>query len=57
MLRDTGVSILDKDRLFYKALVGIPRCSHSRDTSFCSWTLLPPVPEVLVVEDTLEDRR
>lgn len=51
------MSIVDKDRLWFKAMAGMPRFEHPRNLSFCGWTLLPHAPEVLVVEDTREDRR
>ncbi|KAK9808554.1 hypothetical protein WJX73_008047 [Symbiochloris irregularis] len=54
----TGVSILDKSRVCYQAMGGsFPRCNYHRSLSLCGWTLLPRHPEVLIVEDILEDAR
>ena len=49
------LSLVDKDRLWFKAKVGIDFCETSRDTSMCSHAILSDEP--LVVPDTLKDPR
>lgn len=41
-----------------RAATGLPAdfCC-GRDGAFCSWTLLPKNPEILVIEDTIKDAR
>lgn len=51
------VSLVDEDRQWFKSKVGLDACATDRNSSFCAWTLLPSAPEVLVVEDALEDPR
>ncbi|MEW5298840.1 MAG: hypothetical protein WDW36_001918 [Sanguina aurantia] len=51
------VSLVDKDRQWFKSVQGLATDTTSRKASFCAWTLLPQHPEVLVVEDALEDVR
>ena len=49
------VSILDKDREWYKSCQGISATEGSRDIAFCSWALLSKT--AFIVEDTLLDKR
>lgn len=49
------VSLVDADRQWFKARVGLDACSTSRDSAFCGYAILKP--EVLVVEDALADPR
>ncbi|GIL48868.1 hypothetical protein Vafri_5296 [Volvox africanus] len=51
------VSLVDKDRQWFKSVQGLPVRQTDRKSSFCAWTLLPEYPEVLVVENSLEDIR
>lgn len=56
-LRLAGVSIVERDRQFYKALSGHAKLTIPRAWSFCQYTFLPKLPSVLVVEDAAEDER
>ena len=49
------VSLVDADRQWFKARVGLDACSTSRDAAFCGYAILDP--QVLVVEDALADPR
>lgn len=52
------VSIVDKDRQWFKSVIGLPGVTQTdRTSSFCAWTLLPRIPEVLVVMDARKDAR
>ena len=51
------VSLVAKDRQWFKSVQGLPVNSTERRASFCAWTLLPEHPEILVVPDALEDIR
>ncbi|KAG2489421.1 hypothetical protein HYH03_012059 [Edaphochlamys debaryana] len=51
------VSLVDKDRQWFKSVQGLTVRQTPRSSSFCAWTLLPEHPEVLVVENALEDIR
>ncbi len=50
------VSLVDEDRQWFKAKVGLDAESTGRDVSFCSVAIRRP-DEILVVEDTLLDPR
>ncbi len=49
------VSLVDADRQWFKARVGLPVCETPRDVSFCAHTLVDN--QTLVVGDTLQDTR
>ena len=51
------VSLVDKDRQWFKSKIGIGISETSRRESFCAWTLLPRTPKVLVVRDAASDPR
>ncbi|KAL0020911.1 hypothetical protein WJX77_010024 [Trebouxia sp. C0004] len=51
------VSLLDKERQWFKSCVGLNCNQTDRKSSFCAWTLVPKNPEVLVVPDATEDVR
>ncbi|KAK9843847.1 hypothetical protein WJX84_006057 [Apatococcus fuscideae] len=52
------VSLVDRERQWFKSVVGLGACtSTERSSSFCAWTLLPAQPEVLVVSDATADVR
>lgn len=50
------VSLVDRERQWFKARVGMDVCGTHRDLAFCAHAILAPQ-EVLVVEDTLLDPR
>ncbi|AOF85593.1 GAF domain protein [Hydrogenophaga sp. RAC07] len=49
------ISLVDNDRQWFKASVGMDVCETSRDISFCGHAILAP--ETMVVRDALEDVR
>lgn len=49
------VSIIDKDREWYKSCVGLDMKQNGRDVSFCGHAMLAK--DVFIVEDTLLDER
>ena len=49
------VTLIDHDRQWFKARVGMETCSTGRDISFCGHAILHP--DVLVVPDAAEDSR
>ncbi len=49
------ISLIDKDRQWFKSKVGTTTSESSRDIAFCAHGILEP--EILVVEDTLADDR
>lgn len=49
------VTLMDKDRQWFKARIGISAPELPRDTAFCAHALL--CPEVLVISDAMRDRR
>ncbi len=51
------VTLVEKDRQYFRSVQGLPVTETSRSASFCAWTLLPTHHEVLVVPDALEDIR
>uniref|UniRef100_A0A7S1X8N9 Protein kinase domain-containing protein n=1 Tax=Tetraselmis chuii TaxID=63592 RepID=A0A7S1X8N9_9CHLO len=51
------VSIVDTDRQWFKSVVGLPVRQTPRDQSFCAWTLVAHVAQVLVVPDAENDAR
>jgi len=51
------VSLVDKERQWFKSVQGLATNFTDRKSSFCAWTLLPEHPEVLVVEDATQDAR
>lgn len=50
-----NLSLVDQDRQWFKARVGIPVASTPRNISFCQYTILNP--ETLLVEDVTLDAR
>ncbi|WP_296950034.1 GAF domain-containing protein [uncultured Massilia sp.] len=49
------VTLLDSDRQWFKAKVGVDVCETGRDVSFCGHAILRP--DVMVVPDALADAR
>ena len=49
------ISIIDKDREWYKSCQGLPNKEGPREIAFCSYAMLAE--DVFVVEDTLLDER
>lgn len=49
------ISLLDRDRQWFKSSLGLNVCETARDISFCGHAILSPEP--LVVEDALQDER
>ncbi|WP_139215100.1 GAF domain-containing protein [Oceanisphaera psychrotolerans] len=49
------ISLVDKDRQWFKASIGIGRCEIGRDISFCGHMMVSD--ELLVVNDALQDPR
>ncbi len=50
-----NISFVDRDRQWFKAVVGLEDRETSRDIAFCSHTILGN--DILTVEDALEDKR
>ncbi|WP_084618572.1 GAF domain-containing sensor histidine kinase [Thalassobaculum salexigens] len=51
----SAVSLVDRDRQWFKSACGLSISETERDVSFCSYAILQRTP--MVVEDTLEDPR
>ncbi|HEY1137160.1 MAG TPA: sensor domain-containing diguanylate cyclase [Xanthomonadaceae bacterium] len=51
-----SVSLIDQDRQWFKARLGIENSESSRDSAFCAHAILSP-DDVMVVPDALEDSR
>lgn len=49
------ISLVDNDRQWFKASVGLDACESSRDSSFCGHAILTP--STMVVPDALDDVR
>jgi len=49
------VSLVDADRQWFKAKLGLDACETARDISFCGHAILQP--EILVIEDARADAR
>ena len=49
------VSLMDRDRQFFKARVGVDICETSREVSFCAHALLQD--DILFVPDATQDKR
>lgn len=49
------ISLIDKDRQWFKSSVGLDVCSTSRDIAFCSHAILQE--NIMIVEDASKDER
>ena len=49
------ISLVDKDRQWFKAVIGLDDDETSRDLSFCQYTIMQD--EMLIVKDALQDDR
>ena len=49
------VSLVDRDRQWFKARIGLDACQTDRESSFCGHAIMQP--QILVVEDALQDER
>lgn len=49
------LSLVDKDRQWFKASIGMPVCQTRREISFCTHAIMST--ETMVVEDALRDER
>ena len=49
------ISLIDRERQWFKARFGLEVCSTPRDISFCGHAILQP--EIMVVPDALDDAR
>lgn len=52
-----AVSLIDDQRQWFKARVGIDVCETPRDEAFCAHALALPANDVMVVEDATQDAR
>ena len=51
------ISLVDIDRQWFKSKVGLDACETHRNEAFCAYVVLRDAPDVLVVNDALEDER
>ena len=49
------ITLVDRDRVWFKSRIGLAACDAARDTSFCGHAIV--VPELFVVPDMLQDSR
>jgi len=52
----SAVSLVDADRQWFKAQLGLPVCETSRASAFCAHTLLNPAQTLVVPDATLDAR-
>jgi diguanylate cyclase (GGDEF)-like protein len=50
-----SISLIDAERQWFKAKIGIPVCETARDEGFCAYTILQD--DLFVIADTTEDTR
>ena len=51
------VSLVDKDRQWFKSKVGVDICETSRDMAFCSHAIIQPDSRPFIVDDASQDER
>ncbi len=51
------ISLVDKERQWFKSKVGLDAVETSRDMAFCAYAILPPANSPMVVRDALQDER
>ena len=51
------VTLVDAERQWFKACVGLDVCETGRDAAFCAHAILPQAPKPFVVLDALADPR
>jgi GAF domain-containing protein len=51
------VSLVDRNRQWFKSCIGLDVRETGRDSAFCTHTIMPDAPDIFIVRDTLLDPR
>ena len=51
------VSLVDRDRVWFKSNIGYPVKEIPRNCGYCSYVILEDTPELIVVSDVTDDDR